>query len=389
MKKRIAFIAMLLTMASSSVALAQSATISASSLRIRQSPSLSASIIASLSKNAKIDTLGKEGNFYKINYKGKTGYVSSSYVKIDKSTSSSTSTTNVTSTATGKDGIITTQYLNVRLGFGLNYPVTSVIRLGNKVIMYEKINGFYRINYGGKIGYISELYVKATSATTNSTSSATTPVLQSTGAGNVTSSSLNVRKTASMGSNIIGIIKKGLRVNLYGTQDGFYKIMYNGQVGYISKTYISLSNSAVITSQNTETKSISSFMSYLNTFLGMPYLWGGTTPAIFNAAGKYECGGFDCSGLIQYAYKSIGVNLPRITMDQVNVGTTININNLQQGDLVFFRTNTAAPNQVSHAGIYVGNNKFMQSPKTGSVVKITELTGYFRDHFVTGKRVIK
>ena len=384
MKKRIAFIAMLLTMASSSIAFAESGTTSASSLRIRQSPSLSSSIISSLSKNTKINTLGKVGNFYKISYNGKTGYVYSSYVNIGDSNSNATST----ATATGVAGIITTQHLNVRVGAGLNYPVTTVIRLGNKVTMYEKTNGFYKINYGGKTGYISEQYVKKASATTNSTSSVSTPVLTSTGTGNVTASSLNMRKTASMGSSIMGIIKKGLKVNLYGTQDGFYKIMYNGQVGYIAKTYISLSNSAVISSQNSGTKSSSSFMSYLNTFLGMPYVWGGTTPARYNSAGKYIGGGFDCSGFVQYAYKSIGISLPRTTMDQVNRGTSISINNLQQGDLVFFRTNSAAPRQVSHVGIYVGNNKFMESPKTGDVIKIVDLSGYFRDHFVTGKRVM-
>ena len=382
MRKRIAFIAMLLTMASSSIAFAESGTTSASSLRIRQSPSLSSSIIASLSKNTKINTLGKVGNFYKISYNGKTGYVYSSYVNIGESVSKETST------ATGVAGIITTQYLNVRSGPGLNHPVTTVIRLGNKVTMYEKTNGFYKINYGGKIGYISELYVQKSSATTNSTSSVSTPALTSTGTGNVTASSLNVRKTASMGSSIMGIIKKGLRVNLYGTQDGFYKIMYNGQVGYIAKTYISLSNSAVISSQNSGTKSSSSFMSYLNKFLGMPYLWGGTTPARYNSAGKCIGGGFDCSGLVQYAYKTIGITLPRTTMDQVKVGTTISIDNLQQGDLVFFRTNSAVPSQVSHVGIYVGNNKFMESPKTGSFVKIVDLSGYFRDHFAAGKRVM-
>jgi len=394
MKKRTAFIAMLLTMASSSIAFADSGTISASSLRIRQSPSPSSSIMSSLTRNTKVETLGKAGDFYKINYKGKTGYICSSYVKVDRKTSSSAVTKGVTSTSTSKYGIITTAYLNVRSGYGVSYPVTSVIRLGNKVTMYEKSNGFYKISYGGKIGYISEVYVKdtdaaATTTTTTSTSLVTTPVLQSIGIGTITTSRLNVRKAASVSSGILGVVNINNKVNLYGTQGEFYKIKYNGQVGYIAKSYVSLANSAVINSQNSEVKSIDSFMSYLNTFLGMPYVWGGTTPAKYNASGKYICGGFDCSGLIQYAYKSMGISLPRTTMDQVNVGISVNINSLQRGDLVFFRTNSAAPNQVSHAGIYIGNNKFIQSPKTGDVVKISELTGYFKEKFVTGKRVIE
>lgn len=308
MKKIITFIAILFIMASSHIVFADTGIINASSLYVRQKSSLSSSIIASLSRNTKVNTLGKEGNFYKINYKGTTRYIYSSYVKI---------------------------------------------------------------------------------TATNSTSSVKVALLKSMGNGIVTASSLNVRKVASMGNNIIGVIKKGLKVNLYGTQNSFYKIMYNGKVGYISKTYITFTNSEVVNPKDSRTKIIDRFMTYLNTFIGMPYLWGGTTPAKLNTAGKYVSGGFDCSGLVQYVYKSIGINLPRTTMDQVKVGTSVNLNSLQKGDLVFFRTNSLIPNQVSHAGIYVGNNKFIQSPKTGDVIKTSILSGYYKNAFVIGKRLVK
>lgn len=406
MKKRIAFITMLLTMAGSHVVFADSGTVTASSLRIRQKSSISSSIISSLARNTRVETLGKEGDFYKINYKGQTGYVYSSYIKVSANTSGSTSKTNGAATS----GLITAGYLNVRSGSGINYPVANVITRGTKVTMYEKSNGFYKINYGGKTGYVSEQYVKATTAqdkntNTNTNTSTGTDSTSSvtTGIGNITASSLNVRKTASMGNNIMGVIKINAKVNLYGTQNGFYKIKYNGQWGYIAKTYVSQGNSAPSRGgtteneskydsdgqQGTATKNIDSLISQLNTFLGMPYLWGGTTPAKFNSNGKYVSGGFDCSGLIQYAYKNIGINLPRTTMDQINRGSSVNINNLQKGDLVFFRTNPASPSQASHAGIYIGNNKFIQSPKTGDVVKISQLTGYYKSNFITGKRVVK
>jgi len=377
MKKRIAFIAMLLTMASSSIAFASSGTITASSLRVRQNPSLSSATISSLTRNTKVETLGTVGDFYKISNKGKIGYIHSSYVKIGQTTATATATGS-TSTTGGKSGVITTQYLNVRTGFGVNYSVSRVIRLGNKVTMYEKSNGFYRISYAGKIGYISELYVKAEGSTTTTTTTkttTTTPVVASTGTGTITASRLNVRKLASASCSILGVIKLGDKVSLYGAQGEFYKIKYNGQNGFIAKSYVSLGGTTP--SRGAVTTSTDSFMSYINKFLGTPYLWGGATP-----------GGFDCSGLIQYVYKSVGVNLPRTTMDQVKVGTSVSMANLQRGDLVFFKTNAAVPNQASHAGIYVGNNKFMQSPKTGDVVKISELTGYYKERFITGKRVI-
>ncbi len=128
---------------------------------------------------------------------------------------------------------------------------------------------------------------------------------------------------------------------------------------------------------------------YSNTFLGMQYLWGGTTPAILDTTGKYLSGGFDCSGFVQYIYKNFGIDLPRTSMDQINKGKSVNINNLAKGDLVFFTTNSDFPYEVSHVGIFIGNNKFIHSPSAHDVIKISELTGYYKDKFVIGKRLIK
>jgi len=128
---------------------------------------------------------------------------------------------------------------------------------------------------------------------------------------------------------------------------------------------------------------------YSNTFLGMQYLWGGTTPAISDTSGKYLSGGFDCSGFVQYVYKNFGIDLPRTSMDQINKGRSVTINNLAAGDLVFFTTNPDLPYEVSHVGIFIGNNKFIHSPSSYQVIKISELTGYYKDNFVIGKRLIK
>ena len=86
MKKIIAFIVIFLSMVSSQVALADSAVVNtvSSSLYVRQSPSVSSHIIGTLSKNSKISTLGKIGNFYRINYKGRNGYVVASFIKLVK-----------------------------------------------------------------------------------------------------------------------------------------------------------------------------------------------------------------------------------------------------------------------------------------------------------------
>ena len=391
MKKRIAFIVLLLSIVSSQIAIADSGVVNTTSLRIRQKPSLLSSITGLIYKNTKIDTLGKTDNFYKINYEGKTGYVDSSYINIAKNP-----------VPNEKYGQITATSLNVRSGAGAIYPVTGDITLGNKVTIYDTLNGFYKIIYKGKTSYISTLYVKVIgekATNTNNTSSAPTPALQPTGSGNITASDfLNVRKTASMDNNVIimGSLQPNEKVDIYGIENNFYKIKYSGQWGYIYKSYVSIVDATSTNDQYIEKGQQydtgvtgNTLVSYSNTFLGMPYLWGGTTPAKLGTTGKYISGGFDCSGLVLYVYKHFGITLPRTTMDQINIGAPININNLQNGDLVFFTTNTASPDEISHVGIYIGNNKFIHCPKPGDVVKISELTGYYKENFVIGKRIIK
>ena len=90
-------------------------------------------------------------------------------------------------------------------------------------------------------------------------------------------------------------------------------------------------------------------VAYSATFLGMNYLWGGTTPVIYDTSNKYIGGGFDCSGFVQYTYEHFGINLPRTTMEQINKGASVNIKDLKSGDLVFFTTNIDLPYQVSNS----------------------------------------
>ena len=112
-------------------------------------------------------------------------------------------------------------------------------------------------------------------------------------------------------------------------------------------------------------------MTQANKTFGIRYRWGGASPTT----------GFDCSGLVQYIYKSIGVNLPRTTYEQVGQGTAVSYDNLKIGDLVFFIGN-------SHVGMYVGNNRFIESQKTGTKVHIESLSGYWRTSFSTGRRIL-
>ena len=109
--------------------------------------------------------------------------------------------------------------------------------------------------------------------------------------------------------------------------------------------------------------------------VGVPYRYGGTSPS-----------GFDCSGLVQYVYGKLGVNLPRKSKEMAGVGQHVPVHALLPGDLVFFRINR---NRVSHVGIYIGNDEFVHATKSGHPVRIDNMTDpWWRERFVVGRRLL-
>jgi cell wall-associated NlpC family hydrolase len=120
---------------------------------------------------------------------------------------------------------------------------------------------------------------------------------------------------------------------------------------------------------------IQSVMRRAMALLGTPYRWGGISE-----------NGFDCSGLVNYVFKSaIGIDLPRVSRDMARSGEQVERNALTAGDLVFF---SRRGRRVDHVGIYVGNGQFVHAPRTGKDVMVSSLdTGYWSGKFLQARRV--
>ena len=102
-----------------------------------------------------------------------------------------------------------------------------------------------------------------------------------------------------------------------------------------------------------------------------------------------DSSGFDCSGLIGYVYRgAAGIDLPRTTQEMSNLrGPNVRRHALQPGDLVFFATNGGR--RVSHAGIYVGQDRFVHAPSSGGTVRLDSLTAsYWQKSYLGAKRVL-
>ncbi len=105
-------------------------------------------------------------------------------------------------------------------------------------------------------------------------------------------------------------------------------------------------------------------------YVGVPYRWGGVTPA-----------GFDCSGFVRYVYAKAGVSLPRTAAEQYKSGVPVTRENLQPGDLVFF-------DRLRHNGIYVGDRRFIHATRTGGHVIVSHLDEpWFKRRWIGGRRI--
>jgi cell wall-associated NlpC family hydrolase len=105
-------------------------------------------------------------------------------------------------------------------------------------------------------------------------------------------------------------------------------------------------------------------------YAGIRYTWGGASPRQ----------GFDCSGLVQYVYGRLGVELPRVTYDQWHAGRHVKRANLRPGDLVFF-------NHLAHVGIFLGHGWFMSAPHSGARVHPSRLHGWYAAHYQGAVRI--
>ncbi|MGM7634705.1 C40 family peptidase [Bacillus sp. Hm123] len=118
-----------------------------------------------------------------------------------------------------------------------------------------------------------------------------------------------------------------------------------------------------------------SMVSYGKNFMGVRYVFGGTTPR-----------GFDCSGFTQYVYKKHGISIPRTTGEQYRVGTSVAKSQLKPGDLVFFKN--TYKRGISHVGIYAGNNQVLNATTSKGIALVSLSNSYWGPKYAGAKRVV-
>lgn len=278
-------------------------------------------------------------------------------------------------------GTVNTGSSTLRLRSEANSESTVLEKLshGTKVDVLSTANGWYKISYEDLTGYVSSDYLildDAKSAVTAVSASSPAAVaaqsdpqpMAEPSYGKITASSLNIRSAPDAASQRVGSLKSGRVVELLGqTESGWYQV----EGGFISAEYVTL----VDASQVNKGQEIAD---YALTFVGYPYVYGGSSPK-----------GFDCSGFTKYIYAQFGYSLNRSASSQLDNGTSVSMSELQPGDLVLFKKSGTGSKRASHVGLYIGNNQFVHASTSKVGVIVSNLSdAYYTSGFVGGRRLV-
>ncbi|HUP68574.1 MAG TPA: C40 family peptidase [Acidimicrobiales bacterium] len=119
---------------------------------------------------------------------------------------------------------------------------------------------------------------------------------------------------------------------------------------------------AAVAAVGTTDDRVEAVLAAARSVLGTPYVWGGASPSA----------GFDCSGLVQWAYRQAGVTVPRTTAELIRTGVAVDLTDLRPGDLVFSRGGRPV-RDFGHVAIYAGDNTVIIAPHSGEVVSVKPL----------------
>ena len=183
--------------------------VTASSLRVRSGPGTTYNTIGYMKKGSEAVVVETSGKWYKIEYKGKYGYISSQYTK------------DVTKTVE-----ITASSLHVRSGPGKEYKSIGALKKGKTATVVAETTDWYKIEYKDGYGYISKKYARE--VTSEKPSAGKTVTI---------TTDLYVRSGPGKEYKAIGTLKKGKTVEVFEKKNGWYRIKYNGNTGYISAKY--------------------------------------------------------------------------------------------------------------------------------------------------------
>ncbi len=297
---------------------------------LKAAPGDGAETIGTMTGAESLEILESTEGWYKVMVNGQSGYVKHDYVTLDKTEAD----TAKKQTDHYKKGKVTAQSgLMVRTSGSETAGCIGTIDCGTEVIITDSQNNYIKILYGNDY---TEGYVVNTG-------------LECTGEW-VAKSDVHakIKKVAEEKAAAAARAREAARLAAMGYSSRETTGKTSKSSSYVAPATSGKGGAIVATAQK---------------YLGVPYVWGGTSPR-----------GFDCSGLVQYVCRQNGISLPRTAASQRNAGRYVSRADLQPGDLVFFKSG----GRISHVGIYIGGGNMIHAPQTGDVVKVSSINSTYR-----------
>lgn len=267
-------------------------------------------------------------------------------------------------------GIVNANGLRLRAKPNTDAEILANASYGDNVVVIREVDGWYLVDYNLIIGYMSKDYITFKEKEN-----------VELGYGIVESGAVNLREKPDVNSALLATLDVGETAYIIGFNCGWYKVQYEGQTGYIRSDLLALTEAPKYNSQTSIGAAPvvvtvgQKIVAYGQDFLGVPYVWGGTSPK-----------GFDCSGFTQYVFQEFGYSIKRTAAQQLTCGTKVD-GDLQVGDLVFFTNTYETSAAASHVGIYMGDNLFIHAANGG--VKITSLDHeYYAPRYIGARRIV-
>jgi len=263
-KIKILLIIVVLFIVSSTIVLAKSGTTTTDSVNLRNKPSTSSDVIKSLSKNESLEILEESGDFYKVLYKGRVGYVSKKFVSVagesastntvettntTSSTNTTTSTTNVTTTTEATTTVANSDNSNLAIG---SYKLSADSDVYALPVLYALKNGSLKkgdtvnvititanwvyISNNNISGWVFKTSIEGAEKTTTTTTEATTTTENVV---TVNTNAVNVREKPSTSSDILGSVGKGRKLEVISKSGDWTQVQFNKVKGYILSKFVS------------------------------------------------------------------------------------------------------------------------------------------------------
>lgn len=279
--------------------------------------------------------------------------------------------------------------LKLRSGPSTGHATLSTAPKGDYVMITGKTGSWYQVSYNLKQGYMHASYLTTYSAKN-----------VELGYGVVTADRVNLRSGPGTSYQAVAQTGLGEKAYIIGFNRQWYKVIIKDRICYIRSDYLELTQipyenqgstnkpifyidgkstgiapSADALKTPVSNGSRNKIVEEAKKYLGVPYLWGGSTP-----------NGFDCSGYVQYVLKQAGISVPRTTEQQAQVGKYISKSALRPGDLVFLQNTYRAG--ISHVGIYIGNGQMIHASSSKGVTISHLSSSYYLEHYHSARQLI-